>query len=176
MMWIKIRLKIVSLFAHLTETPLSARGPCALGVALQITSHQRYRDIFPVSQYESIFNPFVCNAIWFYLEGVGDVPINLCCSAPLWTLQCNIKFSQMLLFHPKLWHHANHSIALVDMKERKKVMAFVKLDWYEKEAHHKICLSFYHGGEVDDHNTVDHSHKRNNTGKSESDNKRMKVI
>ena len=53
------------------------------------------------------------------------------------------------------------------------MVAFVKLDWYEKEAHHKVCLSFYQGGEVDDHNTVDHSHKRNNTVKS--DNIRVKV-
>ena len=32
-------------------------------------------------------------------------------------------------------------------------------------AHHKISLCFYQGGEVDDHDAVDHSHKRNNTVK-----------
>ena len=42
-------------------------------------------------------------------------------------------------------------------------------------AHHKISLCFYQGGEVDDHDAVDHSHKRNNTVKSESDNIRVKV-
>ena len=59
--------------------------------------------------------------------------------------------------------------AFVNVKKRKKVVTFVKLDFYEKETHHKICFSFYQGGEVDDHNTVDHSHKRNDTVKSESD-------
>ena len=47
-------------------------------------------------------------------------------------------------------------------------------------ADHKISLCFYQGGEVDDHDAVDHSHKRNNTMKvktiSESDNKKVTVM
>ena len=33
------------------------------------------------------------------------------------------------------------------------------------EVHHEIGVSFNQGGEIDDHDAVDHGHKRNNTGK-----------
>ena len=33
------------------------------------------------------------------------------------------------------------------------------------EVHHEIGVSFNQGGEIDDHDAVDHGHKRNNTVK-----------
>ena len=35
----------------------------------------------------------------------------------------------------------------------------------EIDVHHEIGVSFNQGGEIDDHDAVDHGHKRNNTGK-----------
>ena len=87
---------------------------------------------------------------WFYLKGIGDVPVNLCCCASLWPLQHPIVSNVIFLLQNEAFD-------------------------FDCDAHHKVCLSFYQGGKVDDHDAVDHSHKRNNTGKSESYYKKVKV-